>query len=84
MDLARDACSAAASIRTAKNLRNRMPLRRVTIAHPDHAMLAPLRDVIAEEANVKNVVFADDPAALGSEMLVVNPRVVGKRLGPAM
>jgi isoleucyl-tRNA synthetase len=84
MDLARDACSAAASIRTAKNLRNRMPLRRVTIAHPDHAMLAPLRDVIAEEANVKNVVFADDPAAFGSEMLVVNPRVVGKRLGPAM
>jgi isoleucyl-tRNA synthetase len=84
MDLAREACPAAAAIRTAKNLRNRMPLRRVTIAHPQHATLAPLRDVIAEEANVKDVVFADDPAAFGSEVLVVNPRIVGKRLGPAM
>ncbi len=28
MDLAREVCSAAASIRTAKNLRNRLPLRR--------------------------------------------------------
>src|SRR5690606_20147246 len=34
MDLARAACSAAAAIRTAKNLRNRLPLRRLTIAHP--------------------------------------------------
>ncbi len=84
MDLARAACSAAASIRTAKNLRNRLPLRTLTIAHPKHALLDPLRDVIAEEANVKDVVFADDPAAFGSEVLSVNPRILGKRLGPAM
>ena len=84
MDLARAACSAAASIRTAKNLRNRLPLRTLTVAHPKHATLAALRDVIAEEANVKAVVFADDPAAFGAEVLVVNPRIVGKRLGPKM
>jgi len=84
MDLARAACSAAAAIRTASNLRNRLPLRKLTVAHPKHAMLAPLRDVIADEANVKEVVFADDPAAFGSEMLTVNPRVLGKRLGGAM
>ena len=84
MDLARAACSAAASIRTAKNLRNRLPLRTLTLAHPRHAMLGPLRDVIAEEANVKEVVFADDPAAFGAEVLVVNPRIVGKRLGGRM
>ena len=34
MDLARAVCSAAASIRTAKNLRNRLPLRQLTVAHP--------------------------------------------------
>ena len=34
MDLAREVCSAAASIRTAKNLRNRLPLRELTVAHP--------------------------------------------------
>ncbi len=84
MDLAREVASAAASIRTAKNLRNRLPLRAVTVAHPRHALLEPLRDVIVEEANVKEIKFSDKPADFGSEVLVVNPRVVGKRLGPAM
>ncbi len=84
MDLARAACSAAAAIRTAKNLRNRLPLRTLTIAHPKHALLGLLRDVIAEEANVKDVVFADNPAAFGAEVLSVNPRILGKRLGGAM
>lgn len=84
MDLARAVASAAASIRTAKNLRNRLPLRKVTVAHAKHALLEPLTDVIAEEANVKEIVFSDDPAAFGSEVLAVNPRIVGKRLGPAM
>jgi isoleucyl-tRNA synthetase len=84
MDLARDACSAAASIRTAKNIRNRLPLRKLTVAHPRHDLLEPLREVIADEANVKEVVFASDPNTFGSEVLVVNPRMVGKRLGPLM
>jgi isoleucyl-tRNA synthetase len=84
MDLARDACSAAASIRMAKNIRNRLPLRKLTVAHPRRDLLEPLRDVIADEANVKEVAFASDPKAFGSEVLVVNPRVVGKRLGSLM
>ncbi len=84
MDLARAVASAAASIRTAKNLRNRLPLRRLTVAHPKHALLEPLREVVAEEANVKEIVFAADPSAFGAEVLVVNPRIVGKRLGGAM
>jgi isoleucyl-tRNA synthetase len=84
MDLARDVASAAASIRTAKNLRNRLPLAKLTVAHPDHAVLKPLRDVIAEEANVKDVQLTDNPSQFGSEVLVVNPRIVGKRVGSAM
>jgi isoleucyl-tRNA synthetase len=84
MDLARNVASAAASIRTAKNLRNRLPLATLTVAHPRHATLAALREVMAEEANVKNVVFADDPSQFGSEVLVVNPRIIGKRLGAHM
>ena len=59
-------------------------MRKLTVAHPRHAILAPLRDVIAEEANVKDVVFAADPSKFGSEVLAVNPRVVGKRVGAAM
>jgi isoleucyl-tRNA synthetase len=84
MDLARAVASAAASIRTAKNLRNRLPLSKLTVAHPRHAILQPLRDVIAEEANVKDVELVPEPARFGSEVLVVNPRSVGKRLGAAM
>jgi isoleucyl-tRNA synthetase len=84
MDLARAVASAAASIRTTKNLRNRLPLRTLTVAHPKNSLLEPLREVIAEEANVKAIAFADDPSAFGSEVLVVNPRIVGKRLGSAM
>jgi isoleucyl-tRNA synthetase len=84
MDLAREVASAAASIRTAKNLRNRLPLAKLTVAHPQHATLTALRDVIAEEANVKAVVFDDNPSQFGSEVLVVNPRIIGKRLGAHM
>jgi isoleucyl-tRNA synthetase len=84
MDLARAVCSAAASIRTAKNLRNRLPLRTLTVAHQRNAILQSLRDVIADEANVKDVVLVNDPARFGAEVLVVNPRLVGKRLGKAM
>jgi isoleucyl-tRNA synthetase len=84
MDLAREVASAAASIRTTKNLRNRLPLSKLTVAHPDHAILKPLRGVIAEEANVKEVLLTDNPSQFGSEVLVVNPRIVGKRVGGAM
>jgi isoleucyl-tRNA synthetase len=84
MDLARSVASAAASVRTAKNLRNRLPLAKLTVAHPDHALLAPLRGVIAEEANVKGVLLTDNPSQFGAEQLVVNPRIVGKRVGGAM
>jgi isoleucyl-tRNA synthetase len=83
-DLVRMACSAAASIRTGKNLRNRLPLRKLTIAHPEHDQLRTFEAVITEEANVKQVTFAPDPSRFGAEVLVVNPRIVGKRLGFAM
>jgi isoleucyl-tRNA synthetase len=89
-DLVRNACSAAASIRTGKNLRNRLPLLKLTIAHSAFAddahrsIMETFKPVIAEEANVKEVVFADNPSQFGSEVLVVNPRIVGKRLGGAM
>ncbi|MBB5752387.1 isoleucine--tRNA ligase [Prosthecomicrobium pneumaticum] len=83
MDLARTVCSAALSIRTAKNLRTRLPLRSLTVAHPDHATLAPLSAVIADEVNVKEVRLAADPAEFGAVQLAVDPKI-GKRLGPAV
>ncbi len=85
MDLAREACSAAAAIRAAKNLRNRLPLRQLTVAHAAKVdRLVPFLEIIKDEANVKDVAFSSEPSAFGAEVLVVNPRAVGKRLGPAM
>jgi isoleucyl-tRNA synthetase len=84
MDLARQAASAALSIRMAKNLRTRLPLRKLTIAHPRHAILSPLRDVIADEVNVKEVALESDPSAYGATEAAVDARQVGKRLSKAM
>lgn len=84
MDLAREAVSAALSIRTTKSLRTRLPLRRLTIAHPRHELLAPLRDVIADEVNVKEIVLEPDASAYGATEAAVDARQVGKRLGKAM
>lgn len=81
MDLARSVASAAASIRTVKNLRTRLPLKSLVVAHPDHAKLELLVPVIADEVNVKAVTFVDDPSAYGRPVLTPNLPVVGKRLG---
>jgi isoleucyl-tRNA synthetase len=83
MDLARTVASAAASIRTVKNLRTRLPLRTLTIAHPGFEKLALLKDVIADEVNVKEVVLAVDPSAFGQVVLAVDPKI-GKRLGKGL
>lgn len=83
MDLARTVASAAASIRTVKNLRTRLPLRTLTIAHPGFEKLALLKDVIADEVNVKEVVLAADPSAFGQVVLAVDPKI-GKRLGKGL
>lgn len=82
MDRVRDVCSATLSVRKREGRRVRLPLTRLTIASPDAADLAPFRDVIADEVNVKEVTLTDDVAANASAMLQVVPAVAGPRLGP--
>ncbi|MGD0605012.1 MAG: DUF5915 domain-containing protein, partial [Streptosporangiaceae bacterium] len=81
MDLARAACRAALGLRKARQLRVRLPLASLTIAHPDAGSLAPFADLIAEEVNVKAVELSADPARLGTFLIAVNPRQLGPRLG---
>jgi isoleucyl-tRNA synthetase len=81
MDLVRAACSTALSLRKAHQLRVRLPLASLTIAHPDATSLAPFTHLMAEEVNVKAVELAKDPASLGRFELAVNPRVLGPRIG---
>ena len=81
MDLVRIVCSTALGLRKAHQLRVRLPLASLTIAHPAAGSLAPFAGLIAEEVNVKAVELSSEPASLGRFELAVNPRVLGPRLG---
>lgn len=83
MDLARAVCSTALAIRTEKGLRVRQPLRTLTVAHAQCASLLPMRELVADEVNVKEVVLTSDPSAFGRTVVAIDPKV-GKRLGKAL
>jgi len=81
MDLTRNVCSAALSLRKARQLRVRLPLASLAVAHPRAPRLEEFADIIKDEVNVKELVLNDDPATLGEFQLTVNPRVLGPRIG---
>jgi isoleucyl-tRNA synthetase len=81
MDAVRDVCSAASSVRKARGIPNRQPLRSLTVAAPDAAALGPFTDLIADEANVKQVELSTDVAAAGEHVLALVPAVLGPRVG---
>jgi isoleucyl-tRNA synthetase len=81
MDAVREVCSAALSLRKARGLRVRLPLPRLTVATPVADRLRPFADLVADEVNVKEVVFASDPAAYSEQVLTVVPRALGPRVG---
>jgi isoleucyl-tRNA synthetase len=81
MDLTRTVCSAALSLRKARQLRVRLPLASLTVAHAAAPALREFADIIKDEVNVKDLALNSDPAVLGEFQLTVNPRVLGPRLG---
>ena len=81
MDLVREVASAASSLRKAKKLRVRLPLPKLTVAVDNPQRLAPFKDLIADELNVKEVELTDDIDTYGRFELTVNARVAGPRLG---
>jgi isoleucyl-tRNA synthetase len=83
MDLIRDICASVMSLREAKRLRARLPLKTLTVAHVDIEDLRDYAPLIAEEVNVKDLVLESDPLSVGEHSLVVKPQI-GKRLGQKM
>ncbi|HEX9260552.1 MAG TPA: class I tRNA ligase family protein, partial [Acidimicrobiales bacterium] len=83
MDEVRDVVSSALSVRKARHLRVRLPLRSLTVAVPDSARLAPFTDIIRDEVNVKEVLLTDDVLTWATEQVQLLPAVFGKRLGAA-
>jgi isoleucyl-tRNA synthetase len=81
MDAIRDAASATLSLRKARGLRVRLPLASLTVATGDATTLAPFADLLADEVNVKDVVFTEDVAAYCQQVLTVVPRALGPRVG---
>jgi isoleucyl-tRNA synthetase len=81
MDIVREVCSAGHSVRKAKNLRARLPLARLTVAGEEAPTLAPYKELIADELNVKEVVLAGDWSGVADFVLTVRPEVLGPRLG---
>ncbi len=81
MDRVREVCSAALSLRKAKGLRVRLPLRTLTVATPDASALRGFAELIADEVNVKSVELSDDRTGHCEQVLTVVPRVLGPRVG---
>ncbi|HEY8451062.1 MAG TPA: class I tRNA ligase family protein, partial [Natronosporangium sp.] len=84
MDAIRDICSAALSLRKTKGLRVRLPLPSLTVATRDAAALRPFADLVADEVNVKSVVFTDEVERYSRQVLTVVPRALGPRVGGAV
>ena len=82
MDRVRDVCSAAHSIRKAQGLRARLPLASLSVAAPDAESLAPFRDLIAREVNVKDVRLTAAVDEVADRTLTVVFKVAAPRLGP--
>ncbi len=84
MDDVRTVCSAASSLRRSRDLRVRLPLRRLTLATEDARRFDPFVELIRSESNVREVVLTEprDAAYAVDQRLTVLPRVAGPRLGP--
>ena len=84
MDRLRDAASAALSLREDRGLRVRLPLASATVAGHGAASIKPFVDLLADEINVKEILFSDEVTDFGSFRLQPDGRVLGPKLGPDM
>jgi isoleucyl-tRNA synthetase len=82
MDLVRDVCSAGHAIRKAKGRRARLPLRTLTVAAAHPERLRPFAGLIADEVNVKEVLFSEEIEGVAERVVTLVPSVLGPRLGP--
>jgi isoleucyl-tRNA synthetase len=84
MDAVREVCSAALSLRKTQGLRVRLPLPSLTVASADAGRLEPFADLVADEVNVKQLVFTDQVSDYCEQVLTVVPRALGPRVGGAV
>jgi isoleucyl-tRNA synthetase len=81
MDLVRSICSTALSIRDNKNLRVRLPLKSLTIFGKNAVRIAPFKDVIADEVNVKSIELKEEISDIAEFKLQINFKKIGAKYG---
>lgn len=86
MDAVRQITSSTLALRKQRGLRVRLPLSTLTVVSEQHHRLIPFEEVLREELNVKEVMFAplleNTAAEYGiTHQLTVNARAAGPRLG---
>jgi isoleucyl-tRNA synthetase len=84
MDLVRDVCNTALSIRNAQNIRVRQPLASLTLAGAKADEIQAFQSIIQEEVNVKSVKFIADFSVFAEQKLSIQFPVLGKRLPDKM
>jgi len=84
MDLVRDICSTALSIRDQKNLRVRLPLKKLTIIGKNSQDVLAFKDIIADEVNVKNIEISNDLSQIAEFKLQINFKKIGAKYSSKM
>ena len=84
MDMVRAISSVAKAIREEHKLRNRLPLRTMTIAGDNASSLQEFVEVLKDEVNVKRVVLKTDINDVAGRFLYLKTPLIGKRLGTYM
>ncbi|MGH2650578.1 MAG: class I tRNA ligase family protein, partial [Actinomycetota bacterium] len=83
MQAARQIVELGRRIRSESKVKVRQPLLEAVVHYPgDHDALRPLLPLVAQELNVKGVVFAESAEQLGRWRAKPNFRTLGPRLGP--
>lgn len=84
MDLVRDICNTALSIRNAENIRVRQPLQSLTIVKGELGQLESFNDIIRDEINVKEIIYQQNISEVADLTLKIHFPVLGKRLPAKM
>ena len=81
MNLVKEIWSVALFLRDKENLRVRLPLNQIKIIGNDIEDLKKYKDIIADEVNVKNVVFESDIDKIATFVIEVDLKKLGSKYG---
>lgn len=81
MDMVKEICSVALFLRDKENIRVRLPLNKIKIIGDNLLYLEKYKDIIADEINVKNVVFDSELKNVANFVLEVNLKKLGAKYG---